>query len=171
MQSTEWRNQNFDRHRYRDFFFRDHNFFPRQNSLKPRLVFRGQILRHWNRNPQKMAKVSTPVSFENEMSISGAVLSKSDLREMTRNCQSWRDPRRVGPARDELKPWRTFLFCIYFFPVYIFHPADIFRQVFTWEHSRSRLSSRSTWSPTGCLRWKDHDTGRKLASRLPCCVF
>ena len=51
-----------------------------------------------------------------------------------------------------------------FFPVYIFHPAYISRQVFTWENSRSRLASRSTWSPTGCLRWKDQDSFQALGA-------
>ena len=127
MQSNEWRYQNFDRHRYRDFFFRYHNFFPRPNSLKPkpRLVFRDQILRHWNRNPQKMAKVSTPLSFENEMSISGAVLSKSDLRddqelpELEGTAPGWACERRNETLKNLfvlhfLFPCIYFSSCIYF---------------------------------------------------------
>ena len=88
--NTEWQYQNFERNRYRDFFFpkqsclkpksrlfswdqilqnRNWYFFPRPNFPKPnmRLFFQDQILRNQKQNPTKIGK-SLETATETETS-------------------------------------------------------------------------------------------------------
>ena len=63
----------------RDQILRNRDFFSETKFSKTKTenFFRDQILRNRNRNPQKLAKVLKPRSFETEMSISGSSMGKA----------------------------------------------------------------------------------------------
>ena len=122
-----------------------------------------------------MAKVSTPVSFENEISISGAVLSKNDLRDnqelpkLEGPAPGWACERRIETL-ENLFALHILFSCIYFSSCIYFQAS--FHLETQQVQAGLQVHLVPNWLPEVEGSGFFSSTGSKhLASRLPCSVF